>query len=120
VKMVNVGDIGELVGKWFVVKVYAYTKDRTSKMDPSLQFYICQKWDLCKGRIHMRDNVVVKIVNKHTNHLADVAAIEAHRAVTQMKEVAGSSQEVTSHILQQALGPLSQPAAGVLPKVSTV
>ena len=103
-------------GELFIHKNFIYSINAVSKRDPDLKFYTCVERKTCKGRIHVKEGKFLKTVTEHS-HLADKAKVEAKRVLAFCRQQAASSQDPTSHILQEAVGNQSQAVAGAIPSV---
>ena len=54
----------------FTYDGFIYVFDKCSKIDETVKFWRCEQRGRCKGRIHTKNNTVIKEVNIHS-HEAD-------------------------------------------------
>ena len=72
--------------------------DKCSRTDPSLKFWRCELKNECKGRIHTKNQEVVKLVNEHS-HGASSVSVEVAKIKTSVKRKAEETLEVPSSII---------------------
>lgn len=93
---------------------HIYIFDKGSA-DGQTEFWRCERKDTCKGRVHVREARVCKIVNGHS-HDTCAAKIEADTAITSMKRRAEETVECTVQVINECSHNLSEAAQGQMPK----
>ena len=58
--------------------------DKCSKIDETVKFWRCEQRGRCNGRIHTRNNTVIKEVNTHS-HKANAVVVEVAEVKTSLK-----------------------------------
>ena len=81
---------------------YFYNFDKTSKENTNLTFWICENYSKkqfkCKGRLHIKDEVVVKIQGEH-NHAPNESKKQVFDLRAKIRDVASTSNEPTVALL---------------------
>ena len=76
---------------------YIYVLDKCSKSDPMVLFWRCELKNICKGRIHTKNNEVLKKVNEHC-HSASAVEVKVACIKTSLKRKTQETLEVPSTI----------------------
>jgi len=98
---------------------HLYVYDKCSKSDLSLLLWKCELKNECKGRVHTKNNELVKKVNEHC-YGASAVDVEVACIKTSLKRKSKETLEVSSTIINGCIENSSQAVEGSLPNSHTL
>ena len=83
-------------------KGFQYTKDRQTSTEPAIKMYWCCENRNCKRKITTVNNVPIRETG-HDMHIPSKQEVEIQKSMARLKEIAGTSQEAPSRLVNREL-----------------
>ncbi|MEL6741420.1 MAG: hypothetical protein AAFP26_12255, partial [Planctomycetota bacterium] len=103
----------------FIHNGYVYNFDCASRKDEAIKFWRCERKSDCNGRIHTREDQLLKVVSAHS-HGPSAARVEVAEVRSSLKRRAESDTHAASTIVTDITRSASLAACAALPSPSAM
>lgn len=93
---------------------YIYVYDKKSTSDSSITFWRCENKKECKGRVHVKDGKVIKMVRDHF-HAPCGTSVNVAKVVAAVKRTAAQRELHTSTVVNMAMAGTSEAVQALAP-----
>jgi hypothetical protein len=92
---------------------FVYVLNNTNK-DGSVEYWTCEKKGLCRAKIHISNDRVIRAVGDHT-HEPDINAVKASVVIDDIRREAETSQNSTRNLIRDAVANKDDSVLAALP-----